>query len=146
MNQHHFGWKRDSRYHSTTSFNKTFTITKTSYQILKVLSFRYFNSFNKNSRVNLSAEKKKQNETFWGVHVSLFVRIREEKKRKIRKSNLVFVVILLLESKGLYTLTNKLPFHNFKEKKGEGVTFVLPYEQRFLCCRASSVYEAVRVA
>ena len=33
-------------------------MTKTSYQILKILSFRYFISLNKNSRVNLSGEKK----------------------------------------------------------------------------------------
>ena len=75
------------------------------------------------------------------------MRIRGKKKEKEkRKSNLVFVVVLLLESKGLYTLTNKLPFHNFTEKKGKGVTFILPYEQRFLSCRAFSVYEVVRVA
>ena len=47
----------------------------------------------------------------------LFVRIRGKKKDKKRKSNLVLVVVLLLESKGFYTLTNKLPFHNFTEKK-----------------------------
>ena len=69
-----------------------------------------------------------------------------EKKDKKRKSNLVLVVVLLLKSKGFYTLTNKLLFHNFTEKKEKGETFVPPYEQRFLSGRASSVYEVVRVA
>ena len=77
----------------------------------------------------------------------LFVRIRGKKKeKKKRKSNFVLVVVLLLESKGLYTLTNKLPFHNFPEKKEKGVTFALPYKQRFLSCRAFSVHEVIRVA
>ena len=34
-------------------------MAKTSYQILKVLLSRYFNSFNNNSLVNLFGEKKK---------------------------------------------------------------------------------------
>ena len=76
----------------------------------------------------------------------LFVRIRGKKKDKKRKSNLVLVVVLLLESKGFYTLTNKLPFHNFTEKTEKGEKFVPPYEQRFLSGRAFSVYEVVRVA
>ena len=113
-------------------------MTKTSYQILKVLSFRYFTSFI-NSLVHLSGEKK-NNFPGWREYVE------KKNKRKKRKSNLALVVVLLPETKGLYTLTNKLPFHNFPDKKVKGVTFDLPYEQRFLSCGAFSVYQVVRVA
>ena len=61
-------------------------MTKKSYQILKVLSLRYFSSFNKNSRVNLFGEKSKMKLS--GVY--LFLRECVEKKIKINASKISF--------------------------------------------------------
>jgi len=81
VDQGHFGGKRDRRRHSSTSFDKTFTVTETSYQMLTAdrKTEEGLTSFNKYSHVNFSGEKKK-NETFRGV--SLFVRIRGKKRKE----------------------------------------------------------------
>ena len=39
MSERHFGGKRGSRRHSTTSFSANVVVAKTSYQMLEVLSF-----------------------------------------------------------------------------------------------------------
>ena len=73
-------------------------MAKTSYRKVRgfiiLRSGEGLTSFNKNNRANFSGEKK-GNEAFRGIY---FLRICE----KYLKSNVVLVVVLVLESKGLY--------------------------------------------
>ena len=74
-------------------------LAETSYQTLEIfLIFRSgegLTSFNKDNRANLSGEKKERQ---WSIPGRRFF----ENTRKILKSNFLFVVVLVFESKGPY--------------------------------------------
>ena len=82
--------------HSTTSFSKNVVVAKTNYQMLKILSFsdRKRASLPSTEISVLTFVVKKKNEAFQGVY---FQRIGE----KIKKLNVVLLVVLVLESKAL---------------------------------------------
>ena len=88
------------RQHSTTSFSENFVVAKTVYEMLEVSSFCYpagkgLTTFNINHCANFAREKA-VNGGFWGF---AFCSIGG----KNFKSDLVLVVVLVLESKGLYS-------------------------------------------
>ena len=88
--------KRDSRRHSTATFNENVVVAEK--KLSNVRSFIILRSgeglpsFNKENSANVSGEKKKYNKAFWNVYYS----------RVNFQSYLFLVVVLLLESKGLY--------------------------------------------
>ena len=84
--------KRDRRRHATKSFSENVQVAETSYQMLEILKVFYVRGL---KTVLTFSVNQKYNEAFRGVY---FLRIREKKIQ----SNLVLVVILVLESKGLY--------------------------------------------
>ena len=61
MNQRHFGGKRGSRRHSTTSLSETVEVAETRYQMVEVVSFwdreRALTSFTKDNSANFSSEE-----------------------------------------------------------------------------------------
>ena len=89
--------KRGSRRHSTTSFNKSVVAAGTRYQMLEVLAFWNWERAQPPSKTItvLTFLVKKNTMKNSG---NLFL----ENTRKNFESNLVLVVILVLESKGLY--------------------------------------------
>ena len=59
-------------------------MAKTSYQILKVLLSRYFNSFNNNSLVNLFGEKKNNNKMkLSGANLFLWEYVGKKGKKNV---------------------------------------------------------------
>ena len=58
-------------------------MAKTSYQILKVLLSRYFNSFNNNSLVNLFGEKKKNKMKLSGANLFLWEYVGKKGKKNV---------------------------------------------------------------
>ena len=92
--------KRGSRRHSTTSFSENVVVAGTSYEMLEVLAFcnwerAHATSFNNDNSANFFGEKK-YNEEFRDVY---FLTTRQ----KNFKRNLILVVVLFRESKGLLT-------------------------------------------
>ena len=83
MNQRRFGGKSGSRRHSTTSFSENVEVAETSYQM-----------FTEGNSANFSSEKMVR----WRYLGSLYF----ENTRKNVKSNIVLVVVLVVESEALY--------------------------------------------
>ena len=91
--------KRGSRRHSTTSFSESVVVAGTSYQMLKVLAFCNLERAQPPSitiTVLTFLVKKSAMKNSGKIY---FLTIRE----KTLKSNLVLVVVHVLESKGFYS-------------------------------------------
>ena len=89
--------KRDSRRDSTTGFSENAVVTEiiklsNDLSLITLGSDEGLTSFNKNSRVNFSGEKSEMK-----LGVSIFF----ETTQNTFKWNLFYVVVLVLESKGL---------------------------------------------
>ena len=87
VNPSHFGGKRDSRRHSTTSFSESVVVAGTRYQMCNrrfsiLQPGEVLSSFNNDKSANFSGEKK-YNEEFQGVYI---LRIREKTLNQISYS------------------------------------------------------------
>ena len=88
--------KRGSRRHSTTSFSESVVVAGTSYQMLEVLAFCNLERAQPPSiTITVLTFLVKKSE----IREIYFLTVRE----KTLKSNLVLVVVHVLESKGFYS-------------------------------------------
>ena len=88
--------KRGSRRHSTTNFSANVVVAGTSYQMLKVLAFCNLERAQPPSITITVLTFLVKKSTMKNSEVSIF-----DNTRKNFKSNLILVVVLVLESEGL---------------------------------------------
>ena len=96
--------KRGSRRHSTTSFIASVVVAGTSYQMLEVLAFCNLERAQPPS-ITITVLTFLVKKVQWRIPGCLFI----DNTRKNLKSNLVLVVVLVLESKGLYFIHLNYP-------------------------------------
>ena len=97
MRQRHFGGKRGSRRHSNTSFSESVVVAGTSYQMLEVLAFCNRERAQPHSITITVLTFRVKKSTMKNSGVSIFLQYA----KKNIKLNLVIVIVLVLESKGL---------------------------------------------